>query len=515
MSKVIEAFDHLESGMVLYGPDDRLIFCNKRFRELYSSVADMLVPGAPYADITREFYLRTTHDEAGAEAYLQKRLDQHRHPTGLDSEYFIAPDRWVLISDRRTADGGVIGFRLDITERKHAEAAKAKLEEQLRQSQKLETVGTLAAGIAHDFNNILTAIIGNVQMAIEDIPADHQAQENLGEIRRAGHRARDLVRQILAFSQQHAPERHVVRLADIVEEAVRMLRATLPAGIELAVDVAAPDARIEADRAQIMQVLVNLCTNAWHAIGSKVGRIDIIIETIDVSSATNGDAAGMAPGRYAKLSVRDTGSGMEEAVLQRIFDPFFTTKAPGEGTGLGLAVVHGIVSGHGGTIQVASQPGHGTTFTLYFPTVQQAPISEDAPAGIAPRGQAQHILYLDDDELLVLLIEKLLERLGYRVTAHTDAARALADVENQRDIALVVTDYNMPGKSGLDFAADIRRVRPDMPIVLTSGYVTDDLRTEAAALGIRAVLYKPNTMDELASAIHRILVDEGLADQPD
>jgi CheY-like chemotaxis protein len=173
------------------------------------------------------------------------------------------------------------------------------------------------------------------------------------------------------------------------------------------------------------------------------------------------------------------------------------------------------VSGHGGTIQVASQPGHGTTFTLYFPTVQQAPISEDAPAGIAPRGQAQHILYLDDDELLVLLIEKLLERLGYRVTAHTDAARALADVENQRDIALVVTDYNMPGKSGLDFAADIRRVRPDMPIVLTSGYVTDDLRTEAAALGIRAVLYKPNTMDELASAIHRILVDEGLADQPD
>jgi len=388
---------------------------------------------------------------------------------------------------------------LDVTERKQAEEQREALEAQLRRAQKMDAVGTLAGGIAHDFNNILSAIVGNVELARQDVGTGHPALESLDEIRKASRRAKDLVNRILAFSREQPQPQHAIALSPVVEEAVKLLRATLPAGIELAVSLAADTPEVLADPTQIHQVIVNLGANAWQAMEQgKPGRIEIRVEGIAV-----GDAAarrGLQPGRYAHLSVQDSGHGMDAATQERIFEPFFTTKDVGSGTGLGLSVVHGIVEGHKGAILVESEPGHGTTFHLYFPAAA-ACANDDAaePEAAAPQeGRGQHVLYLDDEESLVLLVTRMLERLGYRVSGFTVAKQALDAVRaDPGQFDLVVTDYNMPGMSGLDVADELLRIRPDLPVAVTSGYISDDLRQKAGKSGVRHLVYKPNTVEEL------------------
>jgi len=395
----------------------------------------------------------------------------------------------------------IVGTAEDITNRR-------LLEEQFRQAQKMEAIGQLAGGVAHDFNNILAAILGNTQMGLAETTDGHPVRQSLEEIHKAGLRATSLVQQILAFSSQRPQERRVIELGPTIEEAVGFLRATIPSVVEFVVSIDPDLPAVLADPTQVHQVLTNLCTNAWHALADQPGRIEVAVRATDPDSDAAGRPVGLRPGPAVCLSVTDTGEGMDAATLERVFDPFFTTKGPGKGTGLGLSVVHGIVQGHDGAIRVTSHPGRGTTFAVYFPAAAR-PVSEQAAAvRVSRTAKGQHILYLDDEEPLVYLATRMLERLGYRVSGFTSAAEAMkAFRENPDQYDLVIADLNMPGASGLQVAAELLKLRPDLPVALCSGHVTEEQRDRARKLGIREVLYKPNTMAELSETIDRLAAE--------
>ncbi len=389
-----------------------------------------------------------------------------------------------------------------------AEEARAQLEAQLRLAQKMEALGTLAAGIAHDFNNILGAIIGNAEMARQEVGANRPAINSLDGILKASYRAKDLVQRILTFGRQDQAPKSVVPLRPVGEEALTFLRATLPAGVEIAATYDAGAPTVRADATQIHRVIVNLCTNAWQAMEGHAGRIEVRLDGIALDAEAACADTTLKPGRFARPSVTDTGTGMDAAMLARILEPFFTTKPIGQGTGLGLSVVHGIVKVHGGAIRVASQLGSGTTFSLYFPAVEvpeQSATPADADPKLCPTSSGQHILYLDDEEPLVFLATRMLERLGYRVSGYTSAEEALAAVRaDPGQFDLVVSDLNMPGMSGVGVARELARLRPALPVVLVSGHVTDQMRTAAAEAGVRELIYKPNTAEELCAAVQRL-----------
>ena len=399
---------------------------------------------------------------------------------------------------------GMIGVLMDIQDLKDAEAARQRLEAPLRQAQKMEALGTLAGGVAHDFNNILGTIIGNVELAREDLVPEHPAQESLAEVEKASARARELVQQILTFGRRQPDERRVIGLREVVEESIRLLRATLPKGIEVVTGFARDVPNVLADRSRIHQVVMNLCTNAWQAIPGGVGRITVSLATVPVTDEHG--LAGLRPGRYACLTVADSGTGIDPAIVERIFDPFFTTKPPGEGTGLGLSVVDGIVKSHEGAISVESMPGHGAIFHAYFPGVDAEALPHVIEPRPLPQGRGQRVLYLDDEASLVHLTARLLTRAGFEVEGFTRPAEAVAAfAADPRRFDVVVSDMNMPTATGLSVAAEMLRLRPDMPVALISGFVTDELAARAEALGVKAVLFKPNLTRELAPLISRLL----------
>lgn len=394
----------------------------------------------------------------------------------------------------------------DITKLNREKHERESLEDQLRESQKMEAIGTLAGGIAHDFNNILAAILGNAELAREEAGANSRALKSIDEIGNAANRARELVRQILSFSRRQPTSRVLVALPSIVEESVRLLRATLPAGIAIDWREVADAPCILADRTQVVQVLLNLGANAAHAMAGRPGSIAIGVGRVDLDEASASRVADLRPGAYARITFSDTGEGMDGATLRRIFEPFFTTKRAGEGTGLGLSVVHGILRIHEGAIQVHSKRGKGTRFELYFPAAAGVvPSAGTKVCAVAARGIGQHILYIDDDNALVELFRRRLERLGYRVSGYVDAREALERLRaDPAGFDLVVTDYNMPRMSGLDVARSIRSFRPALPVVLTSGYITDELRSQASAAGVEDVLLKPNSSGELHEVLQRL-----------
>ncbi|GAA4421838.1 hybrid sensor histidine kinase/response regulator [Acidovorax lacteus] len=419
--------------------------------------------------------------------------------------------------ERHAAGETTTVFARDLTGRKRAEAARAELEAQLRESHKMQAVGTMAGGIAHDFNNILSAILGNVVLARADCPADSPAQESLREIEKAGRRARDLVRQILAFSRNEPPERSAVALAEVVHDTERLLRVTLPPGIDLQLQVPPTLPRVLADPTQVEQALLNLCTNAIHAIGSAHGYIQVVASAVQADQRL-AERLGLSPGAYVALAVQDDGPGMDAATLQRIFEPFFTTKPVGQGTGLGLAVVHGVMRTHGGAVDVQSAPGAGSRFTLYFPVAANAPsVAEEAPATAQPPlappapeaaapAQRPHVVYVDDDEALTFLVQRVLRRRGYEVTAFNDPHAAVAALRQDPQRAdLLVTDYNMPGYSGVELLRDVVALRADLPVALASGYVTPDIEQAALAAGARALIHKPNDVEELCATVAALL----------
>jgi len=423
----------------------------------------------------------------------------------------------------------IVGTHMDITERKTAELLGASLEAQLRESQKMQAIGTLAGGVAHDFNNIIAAILGNAELARGDA-TDARVLESLAEIERAGKRGRDLVRQILSFSRRQPIVRRATQLADVVDESVALLRATLPARVSLEVSCAEDVPLVLADPTQMEQVIINLASNAVHAIQHQQGVVRIELSAVDIDADPTDLRPGHHsirkfvekwPGRSVCLSVSDNGIGMDAATLARIFEPFFTTKPVNEGTGLGLSVVHGIIESHGGATDVTSEVGKGTRFRAYFPIAVVADANDSAPA-IPPAGATLRweppapvsvdasptatIMYLDDDAALVSLVGRLLRRRGWEVVGFTDQQRALAALaaEPQR-FALLVTDYNMPGMSGIDVALKAREIFPALPIAIASGFVDDTLRDKAAFIGVHDLLRKETVVDDFCTTIERLL----------
>jgi signal transduction histidine kinase/ActR/RegA family two-component response regulator len=415
-----------------------------------------------------------------------------------------------IYTPRRDAAGhviGVSGVAWEVTQRERAEAAAKALEAQLLQAQKMETIGTLAGGIAHDFNNILSPILGYTDLALSELGADHPVREDLEQVLQAAHRARELVEQILIFSRRGEEVRRPVQLHLVVLEALKLIRSSLPSTVEISQRVETRADTVLADPAQMHQVFMNLCTNAAHAMrnGGGVLRVELAHERLDEEAAAR--IGGLEAGEYVVLTVRDQGEGMEPDTQARIFEPFFTTKRPGEGTGLGLAVVHGIVMSHGGAIDVASERGEGSTFRVFLPSA--APAAVDTVFAGAPDTAAhgEHILVVDDEPDITRVLTRILESRGYRVTALTSSEEALdAFRRSPGDFAAVITDQTMPRMTGLELAREIHAVNAGTPVILTTGY-RGRLTAEMLAGDIAGVATKPFDVMTLAATLRAALDD--------
>ena len=461
----------------------------------------------PEAKITRQLLASRVVQE-DMPVYLRsiERAQQDHKPFVVEYRISRADDgqeRWLTVLGRYMFDDEgkpvrVLGIVSDVTERR-------RLEQRVRQSQKLDALGTLAGGIAHDFNNILSILRGNLLLIEADLPADHPIAPAISEMSRACARARDLVRQILTFGRQQEQDRKIVSLDEVIQEALKLLRATIPATIEIRSRITAGLPTVLADAGQIHQVVTNLGINASQAIGRGAGVITVELDEAHVDGGVAAHSPDLHEGHYVRLRFGDSGSGMTRDVLERIFEPFFTTKPLGSGTGLGLAVVRGIIKSHDGAITVYSEPGKGTHFHIYFPVVEG---TATRPALVPPptKGNGQRILYLDDEDALVLLARRLLERLGYQVSGFSSAAEALAAFEAAPDqFDLVLSDLSMPGITGIDVARRVLEIRPDMPVLLASGYVrTEDVEL-ARQMGVREVIWKPTTINEMGELLGRVL----------
>ena len=426
----------------------------------------------------------------------------------FESQRIRKDGRWidvaVTISPLRDS-GRVIGastIARDITQRKRAEAL------QLR-SQKLEALGTLAGGIAHDFNNILAAIKGSAGLAISQLPSEHPIQACLVDIENAGMRAADLVRRILTFSKPQEQNLEERNLHPFVEEALKLARVTLPTmvAIRYSHDQNLPTAC--ADGTQICQVVLNLVTNAAHAIGETNGLIEVKLDAPVVREEEVHLHSQIPAGRYVRLSISDNGCGMDAATVERIFDPFFTTKPAGKGTGLGLSVVHGIVAGHSGILKVYSEPSKGTAFQIYFPAARGAVEPVRAQELGARAGRGEHVLFVDNESVLVFVGTSTLEQNGYKATGLSNVEAALREFQQRPEaFDAVITDLSMPAMSGLQLAGELRRLRATIPIILTSGYFSPEDQMHAERLGVGALLTKPVNARELLSALRAIFQEQ-------
>ncbi len=459
-------------------------------------------------DVPAMVEARRAHFEGPARLYRNEHRVQAK-----DGRWIWVLTRGMVISRDETGRPlRIVGTHTDITDMKLAEEHQRTLEAQLRESQKMEAIGTLAGGVAHDFNNLLAAILGNLVLAREDVGADHPAQESLAEINRAAIRARQLVQQILTFSRRGAQVMEHQPLLPLVEEALGLMRSLLPAGVRLITRLSSEPLPALVDGTQLQQVLMNLCTNAWQAFAGHGGEVTVALERTELDAARALQLGILEPGSYVCLSVADNGPGIDEATQRRVFEPFFTTKAPGTGTGLGLAVVHGIVKAHRGAIGLTSQPGAGTRFDVYLPLAASAAAPAAsvslAPSAPAPPALAgRHVVYVDDYEALVFLVGRLLRKQGYRVSTF-ESGEAVIDwlrAHPGEPVDLLVTDQNMPGSSGVDVAREVRRLRPGLRVAIVSGHVSDALINEAAAVGVSDVLAKQDSMDAMGNAIRGLL----------
>lgn len=402
---------------------------------------------------------------------------------------------------------GVLAIGRDISARHKAARAQETLELQLRRAQKMEAIGRLAGGIAHDFNNFLTIIMANCGLARMDVNASHPIAERLEQINRASLRAASLVQQILTFSSNREQERSVINLKLALKEVTTMLRSTLPRSVEVRTQFAPDCPLVLADAGQIQQVILNLATNAAHAMKEKGGLLDISLTAIQIDQDFAARNPDLRPGAYLHLTVSDNGHGMDTATQERIFEPFFTTKPQGEGSGLGLSVVHGIVKSHEGAITVYSEVGRGTSFNIYLPAANgHEPAAAESLNPTAPPGQGEHILFVDDEPGLIECGRWMLQRLGYRVTTISSGTAALELIRSRRQtFDCIITDFTMPGINGTALARECRTLIPVVPIILMSGHYGVLTPESLRAHGIHELILKPFTPQTIAEALHRVL----------
>jgi len=380
-----------------------------------------------------------------------------------------------------------------------------EIRKKLAESEKFGALGQLASGLAHDFNNILGAIMGYVEMALYELPEKNPTRQSMEQVLIASHRAKDLVRQILAFSRQNGQERKPILLGSIIKEVSYLLRASIPSNIQLVQDIQTQSSAMLADPTQIHQVLMNLCTNAHHAMKDVGGKLEISLTTLKLSADNVSDYPDLSPGTYLKLSVKDVGQGMDADTLERAFEPYFTTKEKDVGTGMGLAVVQGIVKSHGGTISVQSELGHGTVIDILFPKIEQKILPEKEEIENLPVGN-ERILFVDDEEPLVDIGKHMLERLGYHVVTKTCPKEALATFsEAPETFNLVITDMTMPFMNGDVFAGKLMKIRSDIPVILCTGHSDLINKEKALTLEIKDFLMKPHTIRDLANTIRKVL----------
>ena len=399
----------------------------------------------------------------------------------------------------------LVGFMHDITDKKKAEEERERLEVQLQQAQKMESIGTLAGGIAHDFNNILFPIVGYTEMMLDDLPEDSPLRNNTNAILQGAKRARDLVKQILKFSRQSDQELKPLFFPLVIKEVLKLIRSSLPSTIEIKQHISNKCGLVMADSAQIHQVALNLMTNAFQAMEDENGKLEVILKEVELGpdDLTN---PSMTPGAYVCLTVADTGPGMDQSVINRIFEPYFTTKANGKGTGLGLAIVHGIVKSYKGDIKVYSQPGEGTAFHVYLPVIKSEVEAGEIDTITPAQKGTERILLVDDEEPIVRMEKQMLERLGYDVTERTSSIDALEGFRKAPDtFDLVITDLTMPNMTGDKLAKELINIRSDIPVILCTGFSEKMSKETAEALGFKGYLMKPIIKSDLARTVRRVL----------
>ena len=433
--------------------------------------------------------------------------------TGFQAEFrIIRPDQSVRFIRAQTFPirndfGEVVrmaGVAEDMTEQKRVQDTLVKTERQFRQSSRMEAIGTLAGGIAHDFNNILTAILGYTELGLASVPKDSRTQRNLQEVLTAGHRAKHLVLQILAFSRQSGQAKRPTPIHTVIQEALKLLRATIPSTIEIR-DSLMTQASVLADPTQLHQVVINLCTNAEYAMRETGSLLEITLADFEVTEENVRSVSGLRIGPHVRLTIQDNGTGMSSDVLERMFDPFFTTKPIGEGSGMGLSVVHGIVANHGGALMVDSQRGKGTKIEVYLPAIPATVWDGAGDQGTIPLGK-ETILFVDDEETIVRLGKELLEQLGYTIEVQTNSLEALNVFRHDpQRFDLVITDQTMPGLTGEALSRELLRIRPELPIILCTGFSHIMTAEKAKALGIQAYLMKPLAIRDLAPIVRHVL----------
>ncbi len=500
-----ELFDNMSSGVAIYGSLDNgqsfvfkdlnkagLEYGQKRKEEVLGNDVREVFPGVEELGLFDVF------------KRVWKTGDPEHHPSSVyeDGKLMFWVENYIC----KLPSGELVAIYDDTTTRMKAEAERKRLETQLQQAQKMEAIGTLAGGIAHDFNNILAAIIMLSELSMLETPEGSSLHRHVEKILEAGMRAKNLVRQILAFSRQKDQERIPMSIAPVINEALKLLRSSLPSTIKIKHHIKKDPELIQGDPTQIHQVVMNLCTNAEHAMREKGGVLDVKLERVDVDEGMAALHRALQPGPYMRLEVKDTGYGIEPAGMERIFDPYFTTKGVGEGTGLGLAVVQGIMHKHGGSITVESEVGKGTIFVLFFPVIEgeKKEIEEKNEASLSTGGE--RILFIDDEEVLAETAKEILELLGYKVTIKTSSVEALELFKAKPGyFDLVITDMSMPNMTGEQLSREVMKIRPELPIILCTGFSHIISKEKAHAIGIKAFVMKPLVRKDLAEMVRRVL----------